>query len=137
MSLPSLNINLLSKGYLFSLLLLFILTSSFAQDRCGTFINHPNNKHENEARFEEWLKQKLIKRKSLQTLGRTEEETYQVTVVVHIVHNGEPVGIGTNIPDAQVYSQIEVLNNDFKRLNADAVNTPLEFQSEAGSINIE
>jgi hypothetical protein len=37
------------------------------------------------------------------------------------VHNGEAVGSGINISDAQILSQISVLNEDYKRMNSDAV----------------
>ncbi|RIV43022.1 zinc metalloprotease [Flagellimonas pelagia] len=40
---------------------------------------------------------------------------YRIPVVVHIVHNGEAVGSGANISYAQIQSQIEVLNEDFRR----------------------
>lgn len=40
---------------------------------------------------------------------------YTIPVVVHVIHNGEAVGVGTNISDAQVFSQIKVLNDDFRR----------------------
>lgn len=40
---------------------------------------------------------------------------YRIPVVVHVVHNGEPVGTGPNISSAQVRSQIEVLNEDFRK----------------------
>ncbi|CAN0441729.1 unnamed protein product, partial [Phaeothamnion confervicola] len=53
------------------------------------------------------------------------------------IHDGEAEGVGRNIPDAQVISQIEVLNKDFNRLNTDAGNTPAEFTSVAGSLDIE
>ena len=39
----------------------------------------------------------------------------RIPVVVHVIHNGEPVGTGANISYAQVVSQIEVLNEDFRR----------------------
>jgi hypothetical protein len=41
-----------------------------------------------------------------------------ISVVVHVIHNGEPVGTGQNISDAQITSQIEILNKDFRRLNS-------------------
>ena len=44
-----------------------------------------------------------------------------IPVVVHVLHRGEAVGSGRNISLAQIQSQIEVLNEDFRRLNADAV----------------
>ncbi|NQY66719.1 MAG: hypothetical protein HRT72_03220, partial [Flavobacteriales bacterium] len=39
-----------------------------------------------------------------------------IPVIVHVVHNGEPVGSGSNISQAQVNSQIDVLNEDFRRM---------------------
>jgi hypothetical protein len=34
-------------------------------------------------------------------------------------------------------AQIQVLNDDFRRLNADTINTPMAFTSVAGDANIE
>jgi hypothetical protein len=122
----------------FLLLFLFsTLISSIAQDRCATFINHPINNRENQAKFEKWMKEKIQERRAHRPNGGANETTYQIPIVVHIIHNGEPIGIGANIPDAQVYSQIDVINRDYKRLNADTINTPPEFRSVAGKINIE
>ncbi len=56
-----------------------------------------------------------------------------VPVVVHVVWNQAV----ENIPDSQIVSQIEVMNEDFNRLNADTVNTPGIFQSVAASANIQ
>ena len=62
-----------------------------------------------------------------------EEIVYRIPVVVHVVHNGESVGTGPNISEAQVQSQIEVLNEDFRKqegtngFNADGVDTQIEF----------
>lgn len=44
-----------------------------------------------------------------------EPEVHTLPVVVHIVHRGEPVGVGANVSDARVHSQIRVLNEDFRR----------------------
>jgi len=58
---------------------------------------------------------------------------YRIPVVVHVVHNGEQVGTGPNISQAQVQSQIEVLNEDFRRISGsngfdpDGVDTEIEF----------
>ncbi len=40
----------------------------------------------------------------------------RIPVVVHVVHNGEPVGSGANISRSQVESQIAVLNEDFRKI---------------------
>ena len=39
-----------------------------------------------------------------------------IPVVVHVLNNGEAIGVNSNISDAQVLSQIEVLNEDFRRM---------------------
>ena len=56
-------------------------------------------------------------------------------MVVHVVHNGEAVGEGPNISLEQVQSQIEVLNEDFRRIagtngfndNPDGADAQIEF----------
>lgn len=62
---------------------------------------------------------------------------YTIPIVVHVIHNGDAVGVNENISDAQILSQIEVLNDDFRRLNADASNTPAAFLGLAADIEIE
>jgi len=39
-----------------------------------------------------------------------------IPLVVHVLHNGEPIGSGPNITDAQVLSQVTVMNEDFRRM---------------------
>lgn len=51
-----------------------------------------------------------------------------IPVVVHIIHNGEAIGVGDNISDAQIQSQINVLNEDFRRLNSDIFSVPAPFR---------
>lgn len=47
---------------------------------------------------------------------RTQATLLTIPIIFHIVHNGEPIGTGTNLSAAQVQSQIEVLNEDFRKL---------------------
>lgn len=51
-----------------------------------------------------------------------------IPVVVHILHKGEAIGAGTNISIAQIQSQIEVLNLDFRRLNSNVLLSPAPFR---------
>ncbi len=127
---------------LFSTLLLFITHLSFAQDRCATVHyeeqrNLRNPKKETTQQFEEWLKQKIELRPMETKRTQDTKATYVIPVVVHIIHNGEAVGNGTNLSNTQIASQIEVLNRDFQRLNNDAANTPANFLPVAGSIDIQ
>jgi Pregnancy-associated plasma protein-A len=60
--------------------------------------------------------------------------TITIPVVVHVIHSGQALGTGRNIPDQQIFNQIGILNEDFNRLNADRLNTPAVFQG--GNVNI-
>jgi len=64
------------------------------------------------------------------THPKIDEKAIAITipVVVHVVWNTNE----QNISDAQVESQIDVLNEDYNRLNADASLTPSCFDSVAG-----
>ena len=56
-----------------------------------------------------------------------------IPVVVHVVWNTS----SENIPDEQIFSQIDVLNEDFRRLNEDTINTPEMFLGVAADVEIE
>lgn len=62
-----------------------------------------------------------------------------IPVVVHVFHNTADANPGqnTNISDAQIFSQIEVLNNDYNALNADLSKVPPVFQNLIGSLDVE
>jgi len=122
------------------LLILFLLTPAFRGSAqrlpCGTMdYNRDQIKigqwSDLEREFEDWL-EGLRRRR---TTG-TSAVDYTIPVVVHIIHNGEPVGAGLNIPDAQVQSQIRALNADFRRENADAANTLGAFSPLASAMPV-
>ncbi|MBA4057084.1 MAG: Pregnancy-associated plasma protein-A, partial [Marivirga sp.] len=123
--------------YLFYLIPLFSMEIN-GQDKCGiveatNILRDKKVLRESDRQFENWLKaRKPATDARIQSPG-----TYRIPVVVHIIHKGEAVGSTTNISDAQVASQIAVLNKDFNRLNTDASDTPEEFKPVAGSMDIE
>ncbi|MCS6833258.1 MAG: M43 family zinc metalloprotease [Flammeovirgaceae bacterium] len=82
--------------------------------------------------FETWLTATMRKNAS----SRTTDKEYLIPTIIHIIHKGESVGIGYNIPYAQVLSQIQVLNEDFNRRNADTVKTPDVFKKVADALPI-
>jgi hypothetical protein len=57
----------------------------------------------------------------------------RIPVAVHVIYNSAE----QNISDAQIHSQIDVLNQDYRRKNADAANTPSFFRSVAADCEIE
>ncbi|HEX6224156.1 MAG TPA: choice-of-anchor J domain-containing protein [Chryseolinea sp.] len=124
-----------------TILMIFICLvtiEGLAQDRCATVeytkkLVEKNLIRDDALKFERWLGQRK------ENLGSRihAATTNRIPVVVHVIHKGEAIGSGSNISDAQIASQIKVLNNDFRRLNADTVKTPSEFVSLAGRINLE
>lgn len=86
------------------------------------------------ADFEYDLQQKIQELEARSKGKRTEAVLLTIPIVFHIVHNGEPVGTGTNLSTAQVQSQIEVLNEDFRKLqgtpgfNSNPVGADIEIE---------
>jgi hypothetical protein len=63
----------------------------------------------------------------------SERSVITVPVVVHVLYNTTR----DNISDAQIMSQIDALNRDFRKLNAESANIPTAFQAVAADANIE
>jgi ABC-type taurine transport system substrate-binding protein len=59
--------------------------------------------------------------------------TTRIPVVVHVVWNAA----NQNVSDAQISSQIDVLNRDFRRTNPDANNTPAAFLPLVADARVE
>jgi hypothetical protein len=87
--------------------------------------------------FEDWITKKIVEKNSKPQIMKVQAEPRVIPVVVHVLHNGTAVGVDANISDAQILSQIRVLNEDFRRKNADAIRTPEEFLPVAADANIE
>ena len=58
---------------------------------------------------------------------------YRIPVVFHVVHNNE----NENLPDEVIENQLQVMNDAFRRTNADAVDTRAEFLDVVGDSNVE
>ncbi len=63
-----------------------------------------------------------------------ENEIITIPVVVHVVNN---IDDPFEISDKKIKSQIEVLNQDYRKKNPDHANTPNEFKSLIADIGIE
>ena len=61
------------------------------------------------------------------------DQVVTIPVVVHVVYANST----QNISDAQIESQIKVLNEDFRRTNVDKINTPSDFENVAADSKIE
>ncbi|PSR01287.1 MAG: hypothetical protein BRD50_08985 [Bacteroidetes bacterium SW_11_45_7] len=124
---------------------IFLVLVSFSvtaqqQEKCGTMrmdsirrAQHPNAPSLQD--FENWLQDEIEQYK--QKSATAKQQVITIPVVVHVVHDGDPVGQNENLSQAQVNSQIEILNEDFRRLNSDTTDTPANFQPVAADIEIE
>ena len=66
-------------------------------------------------------------------LKRTTTGTVIIPVVVHVLYNTA----AQNISDAQVQSQLTVLNEDYRKLNMDASKTPAIYAGLAADANVQ
>ncbi len=118
------------------LLVFFTLSGNvYSQDKCGSdqymqrlFSEFNIVEEDIQASFRQWRNQDNLSLRS----------SVPVTIPVHvvIVHpSGQPIGTGANLSLERVQSQIDVLNEDFSRTNADAVNTPDDFDAAATEIS--
>ena len=53
---------------------------------------------------------------------------YRIPVVVHVIHNGEAVGVGANISDAQIQSAITSMSQFYRGTLGSSPDSEIEFQ---------
>ncbi|MBK8364865.1 MAG: T9SS type A sorting domain-containing protein [Bacteroidetes bacterium] len=110
-----------------------VATGSFAQElRCYTTEKHNEAIKNNPA----LIRQMEELQKFTQEFGRTTRTSgvvYTIPVVFHILHNYGP----ENISDAQIYDAMRILNEDYRKLNADTTSIVASFQGIASDSEIE
>lgn len=111
-------------------------------ERCGATLieemiksQYPNRKSTEQ--FEQWMKNSINTLKQRENSSISMRAVYTIPVVIHVIHNGGAVGTLPNISDAQAISQVAILNEDFRRLNADADNTPEDFLPVAADVELQ
>jgi hypothetical protein len=102
---------------------------------CGSELNLTQLQQTDPVRYQNIMNLENQLQTGLQSysLSSIPQSTIIIPVVVHVVYNNS----AQNISDAQINAQIQVLNQDYRRLNADKTNTPAAFASVAGDANIE
>lgn len=65
------------------------------------------------------------------------DEVYVIPVVFHVIHNGEPIGEGTNIGNEKILEQLEQLNKDFRMQNGSEFEIPDIYNNIAADVRIE
>ncbi|MFI5170896.1 MAG: M43 family zinc metalloprotease [Chitinophagales bacterium] len=78
-------------------------------------------------------KEEIKARTSVTTTYKSNGTVYTIPVVVHVVYKTT----AQNIDDEFIFSQIDVLNADYRRTNDDADETPTAFEGVAADAEIE
>jgi hypothetical protein len=130
------------KRYFLSLIVLLVLSATLwaqVQNKCGTMHAYESAVAKNpsiilkDIAIEDAIKNAIPALPSKKTRG----VIYTIPVVIHIIHNGEPIGTDINISDAQAISQINDLNEDFRLLNADSLPTSHPFWGNTADCEIQ
>lgn len=70
--------------------------------------------------------------KSYKSQHKGAQVTY-IPVVFHVIYSSSI----NNISDAQIQSQLDILNQDFRRMNSDTAITPADFKPIAADVEVE
>ncbi|MBL4656646.1 MAG: hypothetical protein JKX73_01505, partial [Flavobacteriales bacterium] len=112
------------------------------REKCGTMENHarrlaadPTLEAKMQAQefdIQNWIAANPVA-SSTSASGKKIGTVVTIPVVVHVVY----ANATENVPDEQIFSQIEVLNEDFRRLNADTGDTPDVWKGIAADFEVE
>ena len=108
---------------------LSFFASGYAQKRvCGTmqheqWLQQQNPKRVEQRKAYEQALANFIKNVPANKTNQT-QQIIQIPLVVHMVYSSAT----DSVADAQIFSQIKILNADYTRQNADTVNTPGPFK---------
>lgn len=119
------------------LLVLFLLNLQAQTDeskkqlirKCASSIVNPS--------YEEAFQQMLQKHERFAS-SKSSATVYNIPVIFHIIHAGEAPGTGSNISQAQITSQLSILNAAFRKTNSDLATyvTQPSFLSFAADVEI-
>lgn len=128
--------NLILSCFLF----VFVITSQAQTIRCGADINIAKNQN-----LLEKINLKIQELNASSARKSAVNKIIRIPIVVHVIHNTASGFIGglnnSNISDDQIFSQIEVLNEDYRRLsgtmgyNNNAVGADMEIEFFLANIN--
>lgn len=77
--------------------------------------------------WNDWFNAEVAKRNADIKSGKSQPSPWIIPIIVHIIHNGQAIGVGDNISQAQVIDQINTLNADFAGTGLNNGNAPAAF----------
>ena len=118
------------------LLLLSVVSVTFAQNHrtCGTMTSLKSLQDKDPLLKSKMTQIELETVKWIKKHGKDQQkEIITIPVIVHVIYRYNV----QNISNAQIQSQLDILNQDYRRMNLDTINTPSSFDSLAADIEIE
>ncbi len=101
--------------------------------RCATtpmdMMYRSKNYEQDKNLFENYMKNEV---QALSGVQKKMATVYEIPVIFHIIHNGEAIGDGDNLPLELIQAQLEQLNNDFRKIagttgDGGGVDTEIQF----------
>jgi len=92
-----------------------------------------NELKQNPEFMKSWLKDQADQQAAMQYKSTEKGVVYKIPIVFHVLHNN---GV-ENISDEQILDQVEILNRDFRLLNADAATVQSVFQGMPSDVEVE
>lgn len=91
---------------------------------CGTIVP--------DAQYDALFQQKVLDYLNQTTATNRTQSTFQIPVIIHVIHGGEAIGTFPNLAQGQINSQISVLNDDYAGIGFNFGNyPPTAFQTYA------
>lgn len=124
----------MKKGFSIIIGMFFILTFGYSQRNCGTMDVLEQQLQENPGMFKNMEEIENQVREYIKShQGTGQRYTITIPTVVHVLYRTT----SENISDAQIQTQIDVLNEDFSAGNADLNLTPPLFQPLVSDIEVQ
>lgn len=89
------------------------------------------------AEVKAYLEETLPRMSRENNASRTIDAVITIPVVVHVIHTGQSIGNGANLSANRIQSQIDILNEDYRRANDDTDETPAEYFDIAADTEIQ
>ena len=130
--------NTLQMRFVLLSIILFVALQLWSQERGVRCVSHEYFEHQSQQNPEllsihDSLEKQIQSYIKIHAHESAAKEVIVIPVVVHVLYKIS----AQNISNAQIFSQIDVLNEDFRRLNSDTNQTPTLFKSVAADCQIE
>lgn len=103
------------------------LLNSFAQPNLDPAKGRTCGTPTPDKEWNEWFNKLVEQRKADIASGKVTAAPWVIPIIVHVIHNGQPVGTADNISQAQVQDQVNILNADFAGTGFNNANAPAIF----------